>query len=134
MKTSAILFLAVFLSGLNSQAQNRIHGWDIDKISSITVELTSPANETNILVFNSRQDIESIMTFLKNVEFRELNGSSLDPEDQKSNWKSKIVFHGQRDQVYLYKNSASIGKTSFLIDHDVIDEFRTILEQIQQDK
>jgi hypothetical protein len=115
---------------MNGSAQNRIHGWDTEKITSIQVELTSPDDETEIHIFNTKQDIDKIISFFKNVDFRELNGNSIDTEVQKNNWKSKLVFIGQRDQVYLYKNTACIGKTSFLIDSTVFDDFRIMVEEL----
>ena len=130
MKTVVFVICMVFYSGLCGFAQNRIHGWEIDKITSIRVELTSPDEKTETSVFNSRQEIDTIISFLKNVDFRELNGSSINTEEEKINWKSKIVFQGQRDQVYLLKNSACIGKTSFLIDGNVIDDFRNLVKKL----
>jgi len=67
---------------------------------------------------------------LKNVDFRELDGNSIDTEVQTNNWKCKVVFQGQRDQVYLYKNTACIGKTSFLIDGNVIEDFRKQVKKL----
>ena len=130
MKTLAFTFLIIVYSSMNGFAQNRIHGWEIEKITSIQVELTSPENETEIHVFNTRQDIDTIISFLKNVEFRDLDGNSIDTEEQMNNWRCKIIFQGQRDQVYLNKNSACIGKTSFLIDKNVIDDFRIIVNEL----
>jgi hypothetical protein len=123
MKTLVVVVLISFYVSMNGFSQNRIHGWDIEKITSIQVELTSPDDESEIHIFNTKQDIATIISFLKNVDFRELNGNSIDAEVQKNNWKCKIVFQGQRDQVYLYKKSGCVGKTSFLIDDNVIEDY-----------
>ncbi|MFB6341164.1 hypothetical protein ACE1ET_05560 [Saccharicrinis sp. FJH62] len=127
MKTLVIAVLIIFCSVLNGFAQNRIHGWDTEKITSIQVDLTSPLDETLVYAFNARQDMDTIITFLKNVDFRELNGNSIDTDGQKNYWRCKILFVGQRDQVYLNKHSACIGKTSFIIDPNVIDDFRKLI-------
>lgn len=130
MKTHIFLFLISLCLSMNGFSQNRIHGWEIDKITSIRIEFTSPDNDIKIHTFNTKQDIDKIMSFLKNVDFRELNGKITDTDKQKNYLRSKIVFQGQRDQVYLFKNSAFIGKTSFLIDDKVIEDFCTMIKEL----
>ena len=130
MKALVFVFLIGFCSSMNGFAQNRIHGWNIEKITSIQVELTSPDDESEIHIFNTKQDIETIISFLKDVDFRDLEGNSIDTDEQMNNWRCKIIFRGQRDQVYLYKKSGSIGKTSFLIDDNVIKDFRIIVKEL----
>jgi len=130
MKTLAIVFLISFYSSMNGITQNRIHGWDTDKITSVQVELTSPDDKIETHIFQTKQDIDTIITFLKNVDFRALEGNRIDTDTQMTNWRSKIIFRGQRDQVYLYKKSGCIGKTSFLIDGNVIDDFRIVLKEL----
>jgi hypothetical protein len=123
MKTLVFIPLIICFYSIYGLTQNRIHGWEIEKITSIQVELISPANETETLTFITKQDIDAIISFLKKVEFRELNGNIINTEEQENNWSCKIIFQGQRDLVYLYKKSACIGKTSFIIDSNVIEEF-----------
>ncbi len=131
MKTLVFLFLIICCAILNGFSQNRIHGWEIEKITSIQVEFTSPDNEIEIQIFNTNQDMDKIISFLKNVEFRELDGSNLDTQEQSNNWWCKIIFQGQRDQVYLFNNSACIGKTSFIIDNKVTGDFRNLIEELK---
>ena len=128
MKTLVFVILIGICSTINGYAQNRIHGWETEKIISIRIELTSPDDETGIHIFNTKQDIDTIISFLKKVDFRELDGNSLDTEEQLNNWRSRIIFQGQRDQVYLFEKSACIGKTSFLINRNVINDFRNMVK------
>jgi hypothetical protein len=130
MKKFIIVFLTLLISGITGFAQNRIHAWDVEKITSIRVEFTSPEDETEILLFDTRQDMDTILSFLKNVEFRELNGNRIDTEEETKNGSCKIVFQGQRDQVYLFSHSAFIGKTTFLIDTGVLGAFRILVEAL----
>lgn len=132
MKTLVLIPVIICFFSIYGLTQNRIHGWEIEKITSIQVELTSPADKTETLIFTNKEDIDSIISFLKEVNFRELNGSSIDTDNQNNNWKSKIIFIGQRDQVYLYKKSACIGKTSFIIDSYVIEEFREKVKELKK--
>jgi len=128
MKTLVLVILIGIYSTINGYTQNRIHGWDTEKITSVRIELTSPDDETDIHIYNAKQDIDTIISFLKKVDFRELDGNSIDTEAQLKNWRSRIIFQGQRDQVYLYDKSACIGKTSFLINRNVINDFRNMLK------
>jgi hypothetical protein len=131
MKTIVISVLLVFSFHLNIFPQNRICGWETEKITSVEVEFTSPNNEKEINVFNARHDMDTIISFLKNVDFRTLNSSNLDSLEQNDDdLEYKISFQGQRDQVYLLKHSACIGKTSFLIDQNVIQDFDTLIQEL----
>lgn len=131
MKTIITSIFLVFLFQLSVFSQNRICGWETEKITSVKVEFTSSNNEKEINVFNASQDMDTIISFLKNVDFRELNSSNLDSlEENDDVMEYKILFQGQRDQVYLQKHSACIGKTSFLINQNVIQDFATLIQEL----
>lgn len=130
MKAIVITVLLVFSFHHNVFSQNRICGWETEKITSIEVEFTSPNNEKEINVFNASHDMDTIISFLKSVDFRELNSSNLDSLKQNNDLEYKISFQGQRDQVYLLKHSACIGKTSFLINQNVIKDFETLIKAL----
>ncbi|MCG6913918.1 hypothetical protein LJE86_08380 [bacterium BMS3Abin03] len=131
MKTLVFVFLIIFCLSMNGYSQNRIYGWDIEKITSIRIEFSSPNTEQEIQTFNTRQDIDKIISFLKDVEFKEIVDSNINALEQPNNRRYKIVFQGQRDQVYLFENSACIGKTSFIIDNKVIEDFGNLLKELQ---
>ena len=130
MKTLVFVFNIIFCLVVNGYSQNRIHGWDIEKITSIQIEFSSPNTEQEIQIFNTRQDIDKIISFLKDVEFKEIVDSNINALEQPNNRRYKIVFQGQRDQVYLFENSASIGKTSFIIDNKVIEDFGNLVKDL----
>ena len=83
-------------------------------------------------VCKKKQDLEAIISFLKEVEFREIDGRTLKVKEPASKEYAKILFQGQRDQVYLFRNIAHIGKTTFLIDSSVLDSFELKLEELKQ--
>ena len=130
MKTLVFVFLIIFCLSMNGYSQNRIYGWDIEKITSIRIEFSSPNTEQEIQTFNTRQDIDKIISFLKDVEFKEIVDSNINALEQPNNRRYKIVFQGQRDQVYLFENSACIGKTSFIIDNKVIEDFGNLVKDL----
>lgn len=134
MKSILIAVLMVLPLHLNVFSQNRICGWETEKITSIEIEFTFPNNETEINVFNDRSEMNTILSFLKNVEFRTLDNSNMDVLKQGNDLKWKISFQGQRDQVYLFKNFAHIGKTTFIIDPKVIDGFDTLIDVLTENQ
>ena len=130
MKTIILSIILVSLFQFHALSQNRICGWDTEKITSIEVEFTSPNNEKDVNVFNDSRDLDAIISFLKNVNFRDLNSSNMDSLKLNDEREYKISFKGQRDQVYLLKHSACIGKTSFLINKDVIRDFDSLIQEL----
>lgn len=130
MKAIVISVILVFTFHLNIFSQNRICGWETEKITSIEVEFTSSNNKKEINVFNASHDMDKIISFLKNVDFRELNSSNLDSLEENHDLEYRISFQGQRDQVYLQKYSACIGKTSFIINQNVIQDFATLIQEL----
>jgi len=80
--------------------------------------------------FDKHSEIDKIMTFLKNVDFRVLNSSNRDSLDMDNDKEYRIYFKGQRDQVYLQTHSACIGKTSFLINPDVTMNFSALIQEL----
>ncbi|MBN2728780.1 MAG: hypothetical protein JXR53_06105 [Bacteroidales bacterium] len=75
MLISILLLLGLQISGFS---QNRIYGWETEKISSVTVEFTSTDHQKETSSFNKQSDIDKIMTFLKNVDFRDLSSANRD--------------------------------------------------------
>jgi len=94
MKTIIISTIFTCVLQMSVFSENRICEWDTEKISSIEVKLTKLNFEKEVITLIENHDMDVI-----------------------------ISFEGQRDQVYLYKQSACIGKTSFIINQKVIQEF-----------
>lgn len=128
MKTKTISLMILLGLQISVFSQNRISGWDSEKITSIKVEFTHTDHQNEINIFDARSDMDKILSFLKNVDFRSLNSSNKDSLDIHNEQEYKISFTGQRDQVYLQRHSASIGKTSFLINQNVIKDFRILIQ------
>lgn len=130
MKTIIISTIILLLHQMSVFTQNRICGWDIENISAIEIEYSFPDHEKELYLFNKSKDMEKIISFLKNVNFIELNSSNVDSLEINHDLEYKISFKGQRDRVYLCEKAASIGKTSFLLDPNVIREFKLLLNAI----
>lgn len=126
-----MLIAASFL--VNTSAQNRICGWDSGQITAIEVEFNDPDTEMRVAVFRDSLCMDAILSFLREVDFRQLDASGPDSPEQNDGMKCRIVFQGQRDQVYLYRHSACIGKTSFIIDPGVILQFETLIDGLTKD-
>jgi hypothetical protein len=109
-------------------SQNRINSWEIDKITSIQVDFKAAGDEERIELFTDENGINEIISFLKSVEFKDLKNSNIDIQGERNNWIYKIFFQGQRDQVFLFKDFAFIGRTCYLIDNKVIEDFGELID------
>jgi len=129
MKPLVIVFVIISFCSMKTFSQNRISTWEIEKITSIQVEFKTTSNVKKIETFKTKLEIDEIMSFLISLEFKDFGDSEIDKQGERDNWKYKIDFEGQRDQVYLFENFAFIGKSSFLIDRGVIEDFRKVIEE-----
>jgi hypothetical protein len=132
MKTVFASSLLLILLQLPAFSQNRICGWDTGKIRSAKVEYTFRNQEKESQCFTERNDMDAILSFLKSVNFRTLNSANLDSLQEDHSREYIISFEGQRDQVYLYTHSACIGKTSFLINPEVIRDFEGLIKGLME--
>ena len=133
MKTKALImaiFSIIFIKGIS---QNRINDWDIDKITQIQIENKTAENKIETIKFNERGTIDFVFSYLKQIDFKTIDNLSFDKNDVLNRWIYKISFQGQRDQVLLCQDYASIGKTIFSIDNKVITDFGTLLETCKKD-
>ncbi|MCF8297059.1 MAG: hypothetical protein K9J13_05880 [Saprospiraceae bacterium] len=129
MKTLVLLLLATFCTQINCISQNRISTWDIEKITSIQLEIRTSSGELESKVFADKEKINKIMNFLQQVDFKEyvVKNEVVHPREH---WNYKIIFTGQRDQIFIYDDFAFIGKTRFLVDKKVSIDFAKLIEQL----
>ncbi len=127
MKTLAIIFFTTITLCFNGFTQNRIQNWDIEKISSIRAEFNSNDGKTYFKEINNKASMDSVFTFLKEIEFREANETVLDKSDILKQWSIKLIFRGQQDQIIFCPDYATIGKTLFSIDRKVVKDLKKLL-------
>ena len=117
--------------GMPAVSQNRIASWDAGKITEIRIETRYAIDSASSLTLTSGQAITKVMDFLRNVDFREHHVLVETAEKKKPEvWKYKLVFTGQRDEVYLFSTFAFIGKTRYTIDASVVSDFRRVLDRL----
>jgi len=127
MKTKAILMAIFSILYIHGNSQNRINDWDIDKITQIHIENKTSDNKIEIIKFSERGEIDIVFSFLKRIDFKTIDNPGFDKDEVLNKWIYKIKFQGQRDQVILCQNYATIGKTIFSIDNKVIKDFKDLL-------
>lgn len=108
-------------------SQNRINSWDMEKITSIEIEHHTTNNEKSVYVLESKPEMDTVMDFLRQIDFKELDGATIENRENNPDWKFKIICHGLRDWVFLFDNYAFIGKTTFAIDKTVVSDFEALL-------
>lgn len=126
MKTIMFVLIGTMLLINTALTQNRISGWDLNKITAIQAELM--AGDTSYFATITKQDaIDSVLNYLIKTEFREYKDSAGDDFNAAAPLIMKLTFTGQRDQVYLWRDHATIGKTLFLIDKKVVRDLKKII-------
>ena len=127
MKTKAFLMAILSIIFINANSQNRINDWDNDKITQIQIENKIRENKIETIKFSERGTMDSIFSYLKQIDFKTIDDLSLDKNVVLNQWIYKITFQGQRDQILLCQDNAAIGKTIFSIDNKVTTDFGTLL-------
>ena len=127
MKTKAFIMVIFSIIFIKGNSQNRINDWDIDKITQIQIENKTEENKIETIKFSERGTMDFVFSYLKQIDFKTIDNLIFDKNDVLNRWIYKITFQGQRDQVLLCQDYATIGKTIFSIDNKVITNFGTLL-------
>ena len=131
MKTKVAFMTFLSLLFMTAFSQNRVCEWDIEKITSVRVEIRQFAQQADVVILNERSEIETLLSFLRKTEFKNDDGCNFDKEKIVDQWLVKIIFKGQRDQILLMTNYATIGKTLFMVDNDVVEDVIEIVRGLK---
>lgn len=127
MKKVAFILIVFSCFNMNAFSQNRLYSWDLSAISSIQIEIQNDDSKIDVKQFNDKEDIDKIMDFLLKVDFVAYDPNK-DADKIKGEWHYRLIFTGQRDQIYLFENSAFIGKSICIIDKNVVEDFNTLIK------
>ena len=126
MKTLLFIFALGVLISLNGFSQNRINSWDTEKISSILIETRITDDKIEIIKIDKNEDMDNLFSFLKQIDFRQIENLDFDKTQVLSQWIFRMTFHGQPDQIIFCQDYATIGKTIFGIDNKVIEDLKEV--------
>lgn len=126
-----VVFIIIIFScfSMNVFSQNRLDTWDLSAISSVKIEIQNEESETNVKLLNDKKNIDQIMAFLLKVDFVAYD-SKKDADKIKGEWHYRLIFTGQRDQIYLFNDYAFIGKSIYMIDETTVKSFKDLIEKI----
>ena len=130
MKKLILLFIAILFIMTSAISQTKLNKWDIEKIPSIKIEIQTPDFKIKTAEFSEKEQIEKIMTYLLAVEFKSPEGSDINFDEKKYEWRYRIICEGQRDQVYLFKEFAFIGKSTYVVDKAVLKDFKKLVNSL----
>jgi len=122
MKTKVAFMTILSLLFMTAFSQNRVCEWDIELITSVRVEIRQSDQQPDVVILDERSDIETLLSFLRKTEFKNDDGRNFNKEKIVDQWLVKMIFKGQRDQIFLMTNYATIGKTLFKVDNDVVED------------
>ena len=127
MKPAVLIITFFSFIFMNGFSQNRINEWDIEKITSIQVESKAGNGKVEMIGFEGISVIDTLISFLKHVDFKPVEDITFDKNKVLNQWKYKMTFQGQRDQILFCKDYATIGKTIFSIDRRVIKDLKMLI-------
>ncbi|MFH1051534.1 MAG: hypothetical protein V1779_11480 [bacterium] len=127
MKIFALILAFITLSSMGVISQNRINSWDIGKISLIQIEIRTNDEKIDTLKIDNRKRIDSIFTFLKQIDFKTIESKEIDKNQILKHWWFRVSFVGNREQIWFCDEFATIGKTLFSIDRNVIRKFKKLV-------
>lgn len=128
MKYSIITMLFI-IAGWISFSQDKIHSIKLDEITEVTAYLQNADLVIKKIIFDEKAEVKQIVDFLRKTEFTYATMSDLKTIDGESDWKVKLSFKGQRDQMYFFEDHAFIGKSTFLIPDGSTDELVLIIQK-----
>jgi len=121
-----MLFL---LTACISFTQDKIHSIKLDEITEVTAYLQTSDLPIKEIIFDDKADVKKIVDFLRQTEFTYATGSGLTGIDGDSDWKVRLTFKGQRDEMYFFEDHAFIGKSTFLIPEGTTKELLKIIRK-----
>ena len=126
-KTIAILLLIGFF--YSCQQPHRLDEWKTKKITSIEITLAEEDGNTSSFDIADKAKIKRIMDFLFQTRFEPYTSESSRAQSMVDQWGVKLIFAGQQDQIYLYKNHALIGKSIYFIKEGVLEDFIKLIKK-----
>jgi len=133
MKKITLISIIISFVITQTNAQNRIAGWDTEKITTIKVEIQKNGEIEKSIFFSEKDQMDKIFKFLKSVEFTETKEAEVKNQSTSQDWTSRFIFRGQRDWVLFFDNSATIGKTSFWIEQGVNEKVKKLIEELEKE-
>ncbi|MCB2221985.1 MAG: DUF5301 domain-containing protein [Bacteroidetes bacterium] len=128
-KTIAVLLLTALFSSCNQP--HRLDEWKSVKIPSIEVAMKQSAGNLSVIQINDEAEIKKIMDFLFNTRFKPYSGQSQNEQPLQEQWDVRLIFKGQHDQIYLYKDHALIGKSIYLVKPNVLKGFQELMLKLK---
>ncbi len=133
MKATTGLITIIFVLGAFTSvgAQSRIDGLNAEDIYSIRVIQQSNMGFTDERNISAPEDVKRIVTYLKKYDYRDLGLEEIDDvSDDKMGWKYQIIFNGWRDEIYLFEDKVTIGRSAFRLPPGMIGEFDRIFRDL----
>ena len=112
-----------------SFSQDKVHSIDLDQITEVTAFIQSSNLTIKEISFDEKADVKKIRDFLGKTEFKYTTGSDVSITGDEAEWKVKLIFNGQRDQMYFFKSHAFIGKSTFLIPEGSTEKLLKIINK-----
>jgi len=128
MKTKTIAILLLTTTLLSCKQPHRLEAWKSIEIPSIEITINKPDGNTSFLEITDKTEIKKIMDFLFNTRFEPYSSESPKAQSLQDQWRVRLIFEGQQDQIFLYEDHALIGKSIYFIDKEVLENFMKLID------
>ncbi len=128
MKTTTFASTLLVMILMSCNDQHRLEHWKTKEISSIQLDIKQSDGKTDIIMIHDQSEINNVMDFLLRTTFEPYVEESVKEFPAKDQWAIRLIFEGQRDQIFLFEEQAFIGKSIYLIDKNVLEDFKKLLK------
>lgn len=127
MKRLTFSLALSLLISINGFSQNRINSWNTEKIGLVLVEIRTTDEKIEVKKMDKKEEMDTLFSFLKQIDFKQIDNFDFDKTQILSQWWIRMTFQGQADQIIFCKDYATIGKTIYKIDTQVIRDLKVII-------
>ena len=112
---NVLITMLILLTGCFAFTQDKVHSITLDDITEVKAFIQTSDQAIKEVIFDDKTDVNKVVDFLRETEFKYATSSDIKTIDNESEWKVKLTFKGQRDEMYFFDDHAFIGKSTFLI-------------------
>lgn len=131
MKTPTFAVILLAFTLISCDSPHRLETWETENISSIQVEMKQSDGTLKMMNISDKKEIKEVLDFLLQTTFNPYTEGSLIEMPAKDQWTIRLIFEGQRDQIFLFEDIAFIGKSIYLINNRVLIDFKKLLDNIK---
>ncbi len=133
MKSNVLqcIYIGLIIHAFILAGNSRFNTLETDSISSVTIRTHSQSGEILNKQIENVKQIDSIISFLKDMEIQVPEQIEDAYPDDSEEWVFHIQLNGYFDQVYIFQNTVFIGKSAYQIRPQILSTFRQLYSSFE---